>query len=155
MWVWGKCAVWWRENGLKLFLWFYTSLLLQWFLQDTVEGARDSEGHTLLKYRADFLYHRKQYSAAVAMFNHILEILPSTNALVRREVTDSLARCQLHLGEYSKALVYAKSLVGYTPLLPALHLSSPSTSCSCLVGYVYRFHRYFLHIVGTHRHGNW
>ena len=59
------------------------------------------------------------------MYNHILEILPPTNALVRREVTDSLARCQLHLGEYSKALVYARSLVGYTPFLPA-HPSSLS-----------------------------
>jgi len=49
------------------------------------------------------------------MYNHILKVLPVTNALVRREVTDSLARCQLHLGEYNEALAYAKSLVGYTP----------------------------------------
>ena len=103
------------ENGLN---YFFLHLLLQWFLQDTIEGAED---HTLLKYRADFLYHRKRYPAAVATYNRILEILPATNALVRREVTDSLARCQLHLGEYSEALVYAKSLVGYTPLPPTLH----------------------------------
>ena len=67
----------------------------------------------LLKFRADFLYYRKQYSAAVEVYHHVLELLPPTNALVRREVADSLARCQLHLGGYVEALEYAKSLVSW------------------------------------------
>jgi len=76
-------------------------------------GGQELENHMLLKFRADFLYYRKQYSAAVEIYHHVLELLPPTNALVRREVADSLARCQLHLGGYVEALEYAKSLVSW------------------------------------------
>ena len=84
-------------------------------------GGQELENHMLLKFRADFLYYRKQYSTAVEVYHHVLELLPPTNALVRREVADSLARCQLHLGGYVEALEYAKSLVSWNVLFSYDH----------------------------------
>ena len=143
----------------------HLSSLIQWFLQDPgasdggSSGTQETENHMLLKFRADFLYYRKQYSAAVEVYHRILEILPPTNGLVRKEVTDSLTRCQLHLGGYLEALEYAKSLVGWNVCwrLPQSHDHIPIPSqddvqiksrfdCLCP--------RSFLPMPVTRRHGN-
>ena len=65
----------------------------------------------LLKYRADLCYSLKDFCSAAALFEQVLELLPPLNAMVKREVTDSLARCYRHLGEHQKAEETAKQMV--------------------------------------------
>ena len=65
----------------------------------------------LLKYRADLCYSLKDFSSAAALFEQVLELLPQLNAMVKREITDSLARCYSHLGEHRLAEERAKQMV--------------------------------------------
>lgn len=66
----------------------------------------------LLKYRADLSYSLKDFRTATPLFEQVLELLPQMNAMVKREVTDSLARCYSKLGEYERAKEKALQLVG-------------------------------------------
>ena len=77
-------------------------------------GGAQSEACTdfmLLKYRADLCYSLKDFTLAAQLFEQVLELLPPMNAMVKREVTDSLARCYRHLGDYQKAKERAAQLV--------------------------------------------
>ena len=65
----------------------------------------------LLKYRADLSYSTKNFRTAAALFERVLELLPPLNAMVKREVTDSLARCYNQLGEHQQAKERAEKLV--------------------------------------------
>ena len=65
----------------------------------------------LLKYRADLCYSTKDFRTAAALFERVLELLPPLNAMVKREVTDSLARCYSQLGEHQQAKERAEQLV--------------------------------------------
>lgn len=70
-----------------------------------------SDNFMLLKYRADLCYSTKDYGSAAALFERVLELLPPLNAMVKREVTDSLARCYARLGEHQRAREKAEKLV--------------------------------------------
>ena len=105
---------------------------MQWFLEESFPANRSSrvssQGGTfdncerpkeqpqgsdfmLLKYCADLCYSLKEFSSAAALFEQVLELLPPLNAMVKREVTDSLARCYNHLGQHQLAEERAKQMV--------------------------------------------
>lgn len=65
----------------------------------------------LLKYRADLCYSLKEFSSAAVLFEQVLELLPPLNAMVKREIVDSLARCYSHLGQHRLAEERAKQMV--------------------------------------------
>ena len=71
----------------------------------------------LLKYRADLYFSLKDYRSAAPLFEQVLVLLPPLNAMVKREVTDSLARCYRHLGAYQRAKERATQLVLKTILV--------------------------------------
>ena len=86
---------------------FYTRGI-QWF----TEHHDDNDGDfMLIKYRADLLYLQKQYSAAVPGYEASLRSVPPSNGVVVRELTESLARCWLHLERPRLALEKACLLV--------------------------------------------
>lgn len=70
----------------------------------------------LLKYRADLCYSTNDFKMAAALFERVLELLPPLNAMVKREVTDSLARCYSQLGEHRQAKERAEQLVRWSPM---------------------------------------
>lgn len=104
---------------------------MQWFLEEPFPTNKSSEisslgcncecpkdrpqGGTddfmLLKYRADLCYSLKEFSSAAGLFEQVLELLPPLNAMVKREVLDSLARCYDHLGQHNLAQERAKQIV--------------------------------------------
>ena len=98
-------------------------LCVQWFLEESFPGSfanceRPKEqprvgggDFMLLKYRADLCYSLKEFSSAAGLFEQVLELLPPLNAMVKREVVDSLARCYSHLGQHQLALERAKQMV--------------------------------------------
>ena len=65
----------------------------------------------LLKYRADLFYSLKNFVSAAPLFEKVLELLPPLNAMVKREVNDSLARCYSQLGKHGQAKERAMQLV--------------------------------------------
>lgn len=65
----------------------------------------------LLKYKADLCYSLKDFSSAAPLFEEVLKLLPPLNAMVKREVIDSLARCYSYLGQHHKAKERAEQLV--------------------------------------------
>ena len=89
--------------------------------------TRDSD-FMLLKYRADLCYSTRDFRRAAALFESVLELLPPLNAMVKREVTDSLARCYSQLGEHQRAKKRAEQLVRLSPMSLAL-----STGKICII----------------------
>lgn len=107
----------------------------QWFLEESVPANKSSQVSSqggnfdncewpnykeqsrgvgdfmLLKYRADLCYSLKEFSSAADLFEQVLELLPPLNAMVNREVVDSLARCYSHLGQHQLAQERAKEMV--------------------------------------------
>lgn len=75
-----------------------------------VRGTEDDD-HVILKFRADLFYHRGLYQEASTHYSRVLETLPPSNTVVRREVEDSLARSSLQLGDPHQAVDYARKLV--------------------------------------------
>lgn len=92
---------------------------MQWFNyssevpEDTCSDSAPSAGvnFMVLKYRADLLYFEKEYGKSAVQYEAVLKEVPLSNSVVHREVTDSLARCWLHVGEFQKALEKAQLLV--------------------------------------------
>lgn len=75
------------------------------------QPQRGAGDFMLLKYRADLCYSLKDFSSAAVLFEQVLELLPPLNAMVKREVVDSLARCYSHLGQHELAQESAKQMV--------------------------------------------
>jgi tetratricopeptide (TPR) repeat protein len=83
----------------------------EWFNGVAVGGSSEERDHVILKYRADLCYHRRQLKEATLLYLQVLEVLPSSNTTVHREVIDSLTRCYLATGKHHEALQHAKQLV--------------------------------------------
>ena len=79
--------------------------------QEQSRGQGGGGDFMLLKYQADLCYSLKEFSSAAGLFEQVLELLPPLNAMVKREVVDSLARCYSHLGQHQLALERAKQMV--------------------------------------------
>ena len=98
---------------------------MQWFNQipeapvDALsEKTTKTDGNfMLLKYRADLLYFQKAYHQSAIQYEAVLKEVPLSNSVVHREVTDSLARCLLHVGEFKNALEKAQLLVSMCKLI--------------------------------------
>ena len=75
------------------------------------DGETCDSDFMMLKYRADLCYSTRDFRTAAALFERVLELLPPLNAMVKREVTDSLARCYSQLGEHQRAKKRAEQLV--------------------------------------------
>lgn len=64
-----------------------------------------------MKYKADLLYHHREYKEAAELFEKMLVLVPKRNMYVAREVRDSLAHCYLRIGEGQRAMEEAEKLV--------------------------------------------
>ena len=103
---------------------------MQWFNQipevpvDALsENTPNTEGSfMLLKYRADLLYYKKEYRQSAVQYEAVLKEVPVSNSVVHREVTDSLARCWLHVGEFQRALEKGQMLVSICKLVYSIVL---------------------------------
>ena len=87
------------------------TVLWQWFVKATGVGGTEGDNHVILKFQADLFYHRGLYQEASSRYSQVLEVLPPSNTVVRREVADSLARCSLQQGDPDLAVECARRLV--------------------------------------------
>ena len=88
---------------------------VQWFTEPKYDSCTDSSSpdsdFMLTKFRADLLYLQRQYEQAVTLYEATLRAVPLSNTVVVREVTESVARCSLHLSQPELALEKAWLLV--------------------------------------------
>uniref|UniRef100_A0A8C5MV39 Chromosome 8 open reading frame 76 n=1 Tax=Leptobrachium leishanense TaxID=445787 RepID=A0A8C5MV39_9ANUR len=81
----------------------------QWFNEDM-----NSEDHpeiiTVLKFRGDFAYRRGDYEKALTEYENCCQLLPQTNAAMRRDVQESQARCLVHLRRFKEALEITETM---------------------------------------------
>ncbi|XP_078598113.1 uncharacterized protein C8orf76 homolog [Branchiostoma floridae x Branchiostoma japonicum] len=76
-----------------------------WFTRDVgLCQKADVERLDVQKFSADQLYYQKDYSGAMAIYRDMLGSIPPSNATVRRDVEEAIARCCLNLGEADAAL---------------------------------------------------
>ncbi|KAI8482417.1 hypothetical protein Bbelb_398130 [Branchiostoma belcheri] len=76
-----------------------------WFTQDvSLHQKADVDRLDVLKFSADQLYYQKDYSRARDIYTDMLGSIPPSNATVRRDVEEAIARCNLNLGEPDAAL---------------------------------------------------
>ncbi|KAK3601535.1 hypothetical protein CHS0354_027677 [Potamilus streckersoni] len=79
-----------------------------WFLSATAEDT-DSVAQ-IRKFKGDNFFYLGNYREAAEAYRACLDVLPENNKIMQREVSESLARCFLHLGEAEKALKLAEEL---------------------------------------------
>ena len=91
------------------------TLYMQWFTEPRYDSCTDSSSpdsdFMLTKFRADLAYLQRQYKQAATLYEATLRAVPPSNTVVVREVTESVARCRLHLSQPKLALEKAQLLV--------------------------------------------
>ncbi|XP_066273360.1 uncharacterized protein C8orf76 homolog [Branchiostoma lanceolatum] len=76
-----------------------------WFTQNVaLHQKADVERLDVQKFSADQLYYQRDYSRALVIYRDMLGSIPPSNATVRRDVEEAIARCSLNLGEADAAL---------------------------------------------------
>lgn len=80
-------------------------------LPTSISASIHSIEFTVVKHKADLLYHQKEYKEASELYKKMLPLVPESNACVLREIRDGLARCWLRLGEGVLAKQEAEKLV--------------------------------------------
>lgn len=82
----------------------------QWFSED-LKGDDPTDEHTVLKFRADWLYRQRKFLKAFDEYSSCYELLPAANNGMRRDVQESQARCLIHLERFPEALEIAQALM--------------------------------------------
>lgn len=85
-------------------------IFLQWF-QSSINDEDEEIFAQKLKFRADLLYHRKEYFTALDEYNKYLDEYAGKSTQMKRNFLDCKARCQLKCGYFNEAYETAKSLV--------------------------------------------
>ncbi|CAH1254041.1 C8orf76 [Branchiostoma lanceolatum] len=76
-----------------------------WFTQNVaLHQKADVERLDVQKFSADQLYYQRDYRRALVIYRDMLGSIPPSNATVRRDVEEAIARCSLNLGEADAAL---------------------------------------------------
>lgn len=65
---------------------------------------------SLLKFKGDYLYLRKDFKTAISHYQQMLKLLPPSNIGTRRECCENLARCCSKTGDHCAALHYGNLL---------------------------------------------
>ncbi|XP_042225301.1 uncharacterized protein C8orf76-like [Homarus americanus] len=100
-----------------------------WFMQvhpDELVSPEEELGAQ--KFVADYLFFKKEYNAAVAKYEEILNILPPNHTSSRRECLEGLSRSHVKKGTLSEALNFAKELHSTSK-----NCDQTTVSCSVLV----------------------
>ncbi|XP_074629520.1 uncharacterized protein LOC141887114 isoform X2 [Acropora palmata] len=72
--------------------------------------ADEFERQNIKKYQGDLLYQRCKYKEALCMYQDSWQCLSPNNAVLGRELTESMALCLLKLGKVEDALAIAKKI---------------------------------------------
>ena len=69
------------------------------------------ERQAIRKYRGDLLFQKQNYEEAFTMYQESRKCLPPNNAVVDRELIESMAMCLLKLGKCDEALTLIKEVM--------------------------------------------
>lgn len=82
---------------------------MQWFMQHNPDED-EFERQNIKKYQGDLLYQRQKYKEALCMYQDSWQCLSPNNAVLGRELTESMALCLLQLGKFEDALVVVRKI---------------------------------------------
>ena len=69
------------------------------------------ERQAIRKYQGDLLFQKQNYKEAYTMYQESRKCLPSNNAVMDRELIESMAMCLLKLGKCDDALTLIKEVM--------------------------------------------
>ena len=67
-----------------------------------------SDKQNIKKYQGDLLYQKHQYQEALVMYQESRQCVPLNNAVLDRELMESIAMCLLKLEKFDAALTLVK-----------------------------------------------
>ncbi|XP_020612291.1 serine/threonine-protein kinase Chk2-like [Orbicella faveolata] len=83
----------------------------EWFMQCSPNDDQ-VERQAIRKYQGDLLFQNQNYEEAFTIYQESRKCLPPNNAVVDRELIESMAMCLLKLGKCDDALTLIKEVMG-------------------------------------------